>query len=884
MILLRANTELHQTFERLIEAMKVPVKWNGIFVVIDNYMILQGEVRSLFFHFDTRNVATNIIDIPVKEDEIGEVGTNMRVQNAINLILYAFGKWGTIKGVRVDKSFEQLNTLFTDIMKEMQVEPEYTPSYLRFYRSGMRITYEDVIQTAQEEEQAQPEDEETNEGGLWHKVVWKRAQAEFARADITVSERRKSRIGNNFYLVGYLCPACCGKLHMAVYPAGKEFKIETEEGGVLLARAATCNACRRFYTPRPGRLFSEGDIYTLDFATDAAAYEDYLELLGRNADRVSNYHTNVYADGRRPDTEEDGEESLEELCNALPELSDLEVKKLSARMEEGFYPEESVEKYEAKVHSRERERHDEGRSLPQREQAAEEPDKQSGTRTPKETAKQSAGRKETDSVGSGRPADRGRGMAAETETRRADHRAAEAEMHGADRRAAEAGSSLRPDADGAGRPAAKERTGGKDIHAATQTPEGGMTVDGVIVTPEERKGVQEHYEARLAGMDRYSDRQLQELKRQLEGERKLTEDEKKPYIKKVQDRIYEGRVRELQEKADACEGKNYTLTKRVLEEVEAADLPEEQKHVAGREAAEKQELSNMIRRARKVSREDYVDLAERLREGDFLPGLVAPYLEKVNDRIRELDADAIAAICPAPMQMNFEEGIEAYQKIKEGDFLPELKTDALKTLEKRLSKIKADECELLVGKLKKELEENGVGENPRHHFYPARKVLLGQATPEETDVIEYAMASYAAGRGLFEYPILVVDVARDASGKEGMILTPEHLYYSTAFTSYGIPVASIASVTASTGLLNKGLYVHQKNGTKLKIPYAVGTKELPDYAGELNDFIHYLQEKPESRKLTYLASEKHDTICCFRCGYQYKGGGVCPKCGYQNNG
>ncbi len=62
-------------------------------------------------------------------------------------------------------------------------------------------------------------------------------------------------------------------------------------------------------------------------------------------------------------------------------------------------------------------------------------------------------------------------MAAETETRRADHRAAEAEMHGADRRAAEAGSSLRPDADGAGRPAAKERTGGKDIHAATQTPE-----------------------------------------------------------------------------------------------------------------------------------------------------------------------------------------------------------------------------------------------------------------------------------------------------------------------------------------------------------------------------------------------------------------------------
>lgn len=155
-----------------------------------------------------------------------------------------------------------------------------------------------------------------------------------------MSERRKSRIGNNFYLVGYLCPACCGKLHMAVYPAGKEFKIETEEGGVLLARAATCNSCRRFYTPRPRQVDSRRAIFTRwILRSDDAAYDDYLELLGRNADRVSNYHTNVYADGRRPDTEEDGEESLEDLCNALPELSDLEGEKaVRSGWDEGFYP------------------------------------------------------------------------------------------------------------------------------------------------------------------------------------------------------------------------------------------------------------------------------------------------------------------------------------------------------------------------------------------------------------------------------------------------------------------------------------------------------------------------------------------------------------------
>ena len=71
---------------------------------------------------------------------------------------------------------------------------------------------------------------------------------------------------------------------------------------------------------------------------------------------------------------------------------------------------------------------------------------------------------------------------------------------------------------------------------------------------------------------------------------------------------------------------------------------------------------------------------------------------------------------------------------------------------------------------------------------------------------------------------------------------------------------------------------------RTKIPYAVDTKELTAYANVLDEFVRYLQEKPDSRKLTYLAKEHHDTICCFRCGFEYQGGSICPKCGYQNNG
>ena len=114
-------------------------------------------------------------------------------------------------------------------------------------------------------------------------------------------------------------------------------------------------------------------------------------------------------------------------------------------------------------------------------------------------------------------------------------------------------------------------------------------------------------------------------------------------------------------------------------------------------------------------------------------------------------------------------------------------------------------------------------------------------------------------------------------------LTPENLYYSAWMTSYYIPVMEIESIQAVTGLLNRGIYVYQKNGSKTKLPLAVEHEEMEKFAKVLEDFVRYLQEKPFSRKESYLAKEKHDTICCYRCGYIYKGVGVCPRCGYKQN-
>lgn len=931
MILLKANTELQQTFEKLIRATKVPVKWNGIFAVVDNYIILQGEVRSLFFHFDSRKVATNIIEIP-EQIQVKAVDKNMRVQNAINMILYAFGKWGTIKGIRVEKNYAQLNQLFVGIMKEYEVEPEYTPGYMRFYRNGMRITYEDVIQIAIEYQEEDESEEEVRGGGLWRKIVWKNAKAQFPRVDTTVEERRGGRLGNNFYMVGYLCPACGENLHMVVYPERKEFRIETEEGGVLLARAATCAQCHCFYTPRPRKLFAEGDIYVMDFGEDAAAYEDYMELLGRDGERVSNCHCNEYADGRDRRAENE-EESLEEVYACLPELSEEELRKIEARMEEGFYPDESILKFEHAV----KEQADRLRAVQEEdatweEDATREEDAARDLEDEQEEQKQGqpSQRQNTqyEQARQGREPNQGREPRQMQPLRGRKTKQAENSVQ-----RAPVDDSREENADRVDERAAQEifKKRGRETEKPVRS--------DIIVTPEERDEVRKKYEARTQVLERYSERQLRELKGQLEREQKLPADERDAYLARVEKKLIDEQAAKLSERVNACEGKSYVVLKRMQEEVQQAKLPDEKKSPLleklhgwkaqqakrevgqlmekmpkdldrtrykqyvtrirdyedvdftpyeetlkeRRKAAEKQEIANVVKRARKVGREDMVELSEKLREGDYLPELVIPYIDKLKERIREIDTEAIALICPNPMQMTYAEGIQAYEQIEQGEFLPELKQDALKQLTKRLEKIKTDECELLVQKLKEELEEAGIADNPRHHFYPARKALLKQADPEEVEVIEFAMASYAAGKGLFEYPILVVDTTRAGTGKEGLILTPDHLYYSTLLNAYGVQIDTISRIEGSGGLLNKGLYMYQRNGAKTKLPYAVESRELGTFAKVLDSFVHYLQEKPDSRSLTYLASQKHETICCFRCGFEYKGGNVCPECGYQNN-
>jgi hypothetical protein len=298
---------------------------------------------------------------------------------------------------------------------------------------------------------------------------------------------------------------------------------------------------------------------------------------------------------------------------------------------------------------------------------------------------------------------------------------------------------------------------------------------------------------------------------------------------------------------------------------------------------EEKAIASIVNRPGKKSREDYADILKKIDAGGFSPEVAKPYKAKIREHLRRLDEAAIDALFADLPTMSFEESMDLYRNLEEGDFLPEIKSNALAQLERKLSAIKADECELLQQKMKADLAMADMTEDEGFYFYPIRRVLAGETTPEETEIVDNALEAYASGREPFEYPIVVVDTSHDESGTEGMLLTPDHIFYSTKRHAYSLDVDQIREVSSSSGFWNSKLYVHFQNGTKTKIPYAIDAEELPNWAEVLDGFIHYLQDKPDSRDVEYLANDEHDTICCFRCGCHYSGGTVCPRCGYKNN-
>ena len=1046
MLLIKANPELKNVFKRLIKTMDMPVTWNDILVVTNNYLILAGDVRSLVFNYDNTKIYTTILEIPPESAQLEPLPSDAFLNNVLNITIYAFGKWGSINGLKVDKDYKTLNALFSQIFRPVSVEPEFSESNFRFYKSGMQITYEDAVISAlkllrQELKlndkqslitaEAGDDNEAASQGGpsgendaksrlrnrfdlddyendyeigLWHNLCWKKDTAHFTRSPISDSDSAKSRIGNNFYMTNYLCPKCEGRLYLGVYPVDKELLIETDEGRVFMTRTYACHNCNILYTPRPQKLLQEGDIYNLNFDSDRVAYEDYLDILGYKAERTTNPNFNEFESERN--RKKDGEEAPNKASGEQADQAK-DDNAGSAPLSKMKSIKEKLSKGGSKFFSKGK-----TKKIADSDNADVQNDSADEAVAAAVSKEQNVEKQtQTDHLTVGHNLEAPYSATQESAVQRPESKYPETKLSETKRLEIQQSETQHPETQSSTSRPSQPQSQAATQHNSVQSPDSASapastiaaqadtppsriqiaqlskkTTDElkVILSDLERKGetgateqrlnahdanyasaVREtlkakltaKYDARMNAMGNLSLKQLSDLKKQIEKETILAEDKKEGYIKNINSLLYKAEAKALEQKVELSKNKTYAEIEQIIKDVKNTDIPDELKQEtleklnlvksarANREAehllmhmplhmdrkqlsvyldkleqykevdltqyrtqidhrmdmAEKEEISAMMKRGGKKDRNAWQNLYEELKGRDYKEENKAPFLEKIYDKIRQLDEDAIERICPSIVTLSFEEGLKAYEEISQGMFLPELKTDTLEMIKRRLTKLKTDESTQLMRKLKNDMDEKmpdydgfyfynareemklAQGAQSKYQDYDDERVNADADLERERQAMFRAIDGYAAARGEYEYPLMVCDTSRARNGKEGFVLTPDHIFYHTFLKSGKIKILDINKVKSANRFFSKGIYIKHMGGGKEKLPNNVISDNWEIFAKILDDFATYLKEKPESRSIEYMAKEKHDVIHCYRCGFVYKNGNICPKCGSKTN-
>ena len=817
MIVLKSTAELHLVFNKLIKTLSVPVEWNGNFVISGNFLILPGKERSVIFNYDTRRVTTNLSDDKLSRKVPEPIKEGSGLINIFNLVLYAFGKWGALKGITVEKDYKKINTLFGAVFGAYGVSADYTEQHCFWYKDGTRITYEDVIQLAIESEHRQPESEEDieEETGLWHSTTWKLDNQSFIFEKLPMAQRRKGRIGHNFYKVGYACPHCGEKLYMASFSGREKPVIDTVEGRVQLARAFFCPSCVIFYTPLPEAGLEDEEVYYLDFDGDKTAGNDYMEMLGRLGTREVNGDFNKYVDR----VNDEGRTTTRQSLNGIDKGISDERRSLNG-IDKGIK--------------------DDRRSLNGIDKGI------------------SDDRRSLNGIDKGISDDR-------------------SDLNGIDKGISDDRRSLNG-----------VRKFDDENEQISDKVSGNPDKEDVFDIVHEKAAVMAdidgtgelHTYRKAASHVRYKDA-VKSSRRKLRIRRLAVLFKSFSIVKWFRRKGYGKASEENSDKepyrnaerisapgaVTASDGKSgYNMR----EEAESAP-------------AQRRKLDELLEKTGNVTRKDIVDLLDKVKAGHFDKAVQMEYAGKLQENIAELDRRRIAEACKEYLDYNGEELEKLYSMIEEEEFLPEIKAAALDNVAGRLWKIRNEEAELLVKRIKKSLCENGVSENHMLYFYPAMEILEGRVDTHVKDHIECAVDSYAPDLGKYEYPVIMEDTTGKQNGKRGMFITPDAIYYGNFYTYGHIMAENIERIESYTGFMGRYVIVYLDDGSKIRLSSVIAKDELEAYAMTLNDFVMYLKQKPFSRKEKYLAKESHDVICCFRCGYVYKNMKECPKCGYKFN-
>ena len=823
MIVLKSTARLRLVFNKLIKTLSVPIDWNGNFIVSGNFLILPGKERSVIFNYDTRRVTTNLSDDKLGRKSAETIENDSQLVNIFNLVLYAFGKWGALKGITVEKDYKKINSLFAAVFGEFGVDADYTAQHCFWYKDGTRITYEDAIQSAIDSEQQKVIDEELSqeEMGLWHSTVWKVEDEQFKFEKLPMSQRRKGRIGHNFYKVGYDCPHCNGKLYMASFSKKEKPVIDTVEGRVQLARAFFCPECVIFYTPLPDAGLEDEEVYCLDFDGDTTAGNDYMEMLGRLGTKEPNSEFNRYVDRVKDDADSKKRENLNDIDKGISD----DRRSLNG-IDKGIRDDRrSLNGIDKGIRDDERDLNgidkgigDERRSLNGIDKGIYDDEPKSLNSTEKSDDEEYALDSSYDEAGAS-------AKRWEKEINAGSSEVSRSEMNDESDR----------------------RFGGHNTEKDKKN-------SGIRLL----RNMQDLFKKIFAVTKIFANRKCD----------KNDNPEEKSFGAYSDDRWQSEEI-----------GDNSPMYADAHEPDENSEYNDDTEQTG----AERQKAQELVEQSEKDTRSDLLSLIARIKDRHFKPKVEKEYVDKIQDEIAGLDKRRIDEACEGYLDYNGDELKELYDRIDNEDFLPEIKKNALYNISKRLWKIRNEEAELLVKRLMKALEENGVSDDKRLYFYPAREVLENREDTLLMNHFECAKTSYAPDIEQFEYPIMMVDVTRKQNGRRGMLLTPDAIYYGNLYTYGRLSVEDIEKIQVNTGFMGRHVAAYLAGGSRRRLADIADSKESEAYAKTLDDFAAYLKEKPFSRKEKYLVKQKHDVICCFRCGYVYKNMRECPKCGYKFN-
>lgn len=915
MILLKANSNLRVVFSKLIKTMGERIEWDGIFEVKNNSITLFGKVRSLIFDFDYRDIRVDVLDNTEVKEYYQLLDSN-NLNSTINMILYVFGKWGKIKGLKVEKDYEELNQLLKRIFYQVNVESNLSDDKIAFYKSEIRITYEDAVQLIMDqnpssvkyinessqlsdvdaESEAESESEsDTDSGmeankkaqeavvndenekirqpesvpqeleqqeyiiGLWHRMIWTDTNYEIKTLDTFKSGSKTLR--NHFFNASYQCPICDKQIYMCVFPPGHEYRIETQMDAVYLARTYACAGCNSFFTPKPYKNFSEGDLFTLCFESDQIAFEEYIDLLGSKSTikRNSNFnmYENDYLHKDEQTKEQDWNDIKNEFDNNMKIMQSLPVEKINQSidlLEGGFFEESDVKKFKQKLikERRRAKKAKKNNNISNRNTVVKNSNKEiEPTNNILQVSKTLQG-SQINSQQSDKQKELNNTIVVHKVENQVEKQVANNVVNKVENK----------------------------IENKVENNQSGIINDDQV----KQENLQQ-WKTKIIGTKSKSYKEIDQLIEEAKLDQNLSEEHKTKIIQQFE-RIKQTRgelelsnilkryplkpsKKDYQDVVSKMEAFSPEISKKFLQEAKARRdgfiLDSINDKVKSHPIKERRELWQLFDQIEKEWGEEEASIK---------------VLDSLRDKLIKIDTKRQQDILKKEVaQMSYEEGVQAYESIQNELILPELKVDTLLQLEKRLQSIKSQECELLVKKLSDAVKWL-IQDESRFHFFDVRKWLRNEVQHEaQHPSITNLLQVVARDRGYYEYPIFLGDASIRENGRRGFVLTPDVLYYKSLWDEKALDVENIVCIEGYKKLLKRGIYALLSNGSVVRISSRLGCENIEELCAQLNSFVEYLKEKPISREIRYLAKETHSVKCCTRCGYVYENEKICPNCG-----